>query len=365
MGNTVELRHLRYFIAVAEELSFTRAARRLGIAQPPLSQQIRRLEQLVGCPLFQRLPAVALTEAGSVLLATARRTLAQLALGVDSAGRVGRGVAGRLTVGFASSVVFTELPQAFRAFSARYPEVELELREMHSGAQLPALRAGTIDVGLLRESPSDGDIEMETVFREPFVAVLPVCHRLAAQARVAPRQLAREPFILFPRELAPTLYDQIAAICRSGDFTPRVRHEALEWFTVTGLVGAGMGVSIAPAGLARLRWRGGVYRPLQPVAGPTPHGLCPPRAPGGGGGGADRPRRAGSAALARGGVPPAQAGRGADLHRLMPPARTGPGGGGAVRRDAQGIRCAAGRVRLSAFLGSLARSSVSAERSSG
>jgi DNA-binding transcriptional LysR family regulator len=280
MGNTVELRHLRYFIAVAEELSFTRAARRLGIAQPPLSQQIRRLEQLVGCPLFHRLPAVALTEAGSVLLATARRTLAQLALGVDSAGRVGRGVAGRLTVGFASSVVFTGLPQAFRAFSARYPEVELELREMHSGAQLPALRAGTIDVGLLRESPSDGDIEMETVFREPFVAVLPVRHRLAAQARVAPRQLAREPFILFPRELAPTLYDQIAAICRSGDFTPRVRHEALEWFTVTGLVGAGMGVSIAPAGLARLRWRGVVYRPLKPVAVQTSIVLCRRREPG-------------------------------------------------------------------------------------
>src|ERR1051326_6914834 len=262
MGNTVELRHLRYFIAVAEELSFTRAARRLGIAQPPLSQQIRRLEQLVGCPLFPRLPP------------------AERALGVASAGRVGRGVAGRLTVGFASSVVFTELPQAFRAFSARYPEVELELREMHSGAQLPALRAGTIDVGLLRESPSDGDIEMETVFREPFVAVLPVCHRLAAQAGVAPRQLAREPFILFPRELAPTLYDQIAAICRSGDFTPRVKHEALEWFTVTGLVGAGMGVSIALAGLARLRWRGVVYRPLKPVAVQTSIVLCRRREPG-------------------------------------------------------------------------------------
>jgi DNA-binding transcriptional LysR family regulator len=279
MGSTVELRQLRYFVAVAEELSFTRAARRLGMAQPPLSQQIRRLEQLVGSPLFQRRPSVALTEAGGVLLATARRTLAQLALGVDTAGRVGRGVAGRLTVGFASSVVFTALPQAFRAFSARYPEVELELKEMHSGAQLAALRAGTIDVGLLRESPSDGELVTETVLREPFVAVLPQRHRLAAKARVAPQQLAKEDFILFPREIAPTLYDQIAAICRAGDFSPRVKHEAREWFTVTGLVGAGMGVSIAPGGLARLRWRGVVYRPIKPVAVQTSIVLCRRREP--------------------------------------------------------------------------------------
>jgi DNA-binding transcriptional LysR family regulator len=274
MNESVDLRHLRYFVAVAEELSFTRAARRLGMAQPPLSQQIRRLEQAVGSPLFTRAPRVALTEAGTVFLEAARRTLAQIALGIDSAGRVGRGVAGRLTVGFASSVVFTSLPHAFRAFAARYPEVEFQLREMHSGAQLEALRAGTIDVALLRESPSDGDLDMETVVRESFIAVLPARHRLAARGRVAPRQLAQEPFILFPREIAPTLYDQIAAICRAGDFSPRVAHEALEWYTVTGLVGAGLGVSIAPAGLARLRWPGVVYRPLKPVAVQTSIVIC-------------------------------------------------------------------------------------------
>ncbi len=270
----MDLRHLRYFVAVAEELSFTRAARRLGMAQPPLSQQIRRLEEAVGSPLFGRVPRVALTEAGVVFLEAARRTLAQIALGVDSAGRVGRGVAGRLTVGFASSVVFTSLPEAFRAFGARYPGVEFQLREMHSGAQLEALRAGTIDVGLLRESPTDGDLDMETVIRESFIAVLPLRHPLAAQSRVAPHQLAKEPFILFPREIAPTLYDQIAAVCRAGDFSPRVKHEALEWYTVTGLVGAGMGVSIAPAGLARLRWRGVVYRPLKPLAVQTSIVMC-------------------------------------------------------------------------------------------
>ena len=266
MSQSVDLRHLRYFVAVAEELSFTRAARRLGMAQPPLSQQIRRLEEAVGSPLLARLPRVSLTEAGTVFLEAARRTLAQIELAVDAAGRVGRGLSGRLTVGFASSVVFTPLLQAFRAYGARYPDVEFQLREMHSGAQLEALRAGTIDVGFLRESPSDGDLEVETVIREPFVTLLPVRHRLAAQARVTPRQLANESFILFPREIAPTLYDQIAAVCREGDFSPRVKHEALEWHTVTGLVGAGMGVAIAPAGLARLRWRGVAYRPLKPLA---------------------------------------------------------------------------------------------------
>jgi DNA-binding transcriptional LysR family regulator len=274
MSDTVDLRHLRYFIVVAEELSFTRAARRLGMAQPPLSQQIRRLEEAVGSPLLTRVPRVALTEAGAVFLESARRTLAQVAQAVDSAGRVGRGLSGRLTVGFASSVVFTPLVEAFRAYRTRYPGVEYQLREMHSGAQLAALRGGSIDVGLLRGSPSDDDLDTETVVREPFIALLPARHRLAGLSRMAPRQLANEPFILFPRHVAPTLYDQIAAVCRVGEFSPRVAHEALEWHTVTGLVGAGLGVAIAPAGIARLRWRGVVYRPLKPLAVQTSIVMC-------------------------------------------------------------------------------------------
>ena len=274
MGPNVDLRHLRYFVAVAEELSFTRAAQRLGMAQPPLSQQIRRLEDEIGSPLFVRVPRVALTEAGAAFLESARRTLTQIALAVESAGRVGRGTAGRLTVGFTSSVVFTALPQAFRAYSRRFPGVEFQLREMHSGAQIEALRAGTIDVGLLRDSPSDDDLDTETVIRETFIALLPAHHALATKSRLAPHQLAKESFILFPRRIAPTLYDQILAVCRAGDFSPRVKHEALEWHTVTGLVGAGMGVAIAPAGIARLRWRGVVHRPLKPLAVQTSIAIC-------------------------------------------------------------------------------------------
>jgi DNA-binding transcriptional LysR family regulator len=274
MTASVDLRHLRYFVAVAEELSFTVAAKRLGMAQPPLSQQIRQLEEVVGSPLFERIPRVKLTEAGVVFLEVARRTLSQLALGVDLAGRVGRGAAGKLTVGFASSVVFTGLPNAFSAFASRCPDVAFQLREMHSGAQLEALRAGTIDIGFSRESSTDPDLEVETIFRESFIAVLPERHPLAKLSSVAPRQLAREEFVLFPREIAPMLYDQIAAVCRAGDFSPQVKHQALEWHTVSGLVGAGLGVSIAPAGLSQLRWPGACYRPLKPLSVRTAIVMC-------------------------------------------------------------------------------------------
>jgi DNA-binding transcriptional LysR family regulator len=279
MSTAVDLRHLRYFVAVAEELSFTRAAIRLGMAQPPLSQQVRQLEQIVGSPLLERRPRVALTEAGQVLLEVARRTLAQVGQGLDAAGRTGRGMAGRLTIGFTSSIVFTPLLGAFSLYTKRYPGVELQLREMHSAAQINALRAGTIDVGLFHESPGDDDLASDTVLREPFMALLPANHPLAEKSRLAPRALAGEPFVLFPRAFAPMLYDQIAAICRAGDFVPQVRHEAADWPTMTALVGVGMGVSIAPARVQQLRWRGVAYRPLQRVSIQTSIFVCRRREP--------------------------------------------------------------------------------------
>lgn len=279
MTTGVDLRHLRYFVAVAEELNFTRAARRLGMAQPPLSQQIRQLEQTIGAPLLERTPRVALTEAGHVFLDVARRTLAQVEQGLDTARRTGLGMAGRLTVGFTSSIVFTPVPRAFAQHAKRYPDVELQLREMHSAAQLDALRAGTIDVGLLHESPDDDDLASETVMREPFVALLPATHPVAKKSRLVPAALAGEPFVLFPRAFAPMLYDQIAAICRAGDFFPQVRHEAADWHTITALVGAGMGVSIAPARVQQLRWRGVAYRRLHRVKIQTSIFVCRRREP--------------------------------------------------------------------------------------
>ena len=174
----VELRHLRYFVVVAEELHFGRAAKRLSIAQPPLSQQIARLETLVGYPLLERRPRVALTEPGRVLLAAARRTLQSVAHGVDATRRAGRGETGMLTVGFAASAMLTALPEVFRAYRSRFPGVELRLREMSTSAQVEALRVGGIDAGFLREPAEHPDVLAEPVLREPFVAALPPEHPL-------------------------------------------------------------------------------------------------------------------------------------------------------------------------------------------
>ena len=274
MEQPIELRHLRYFVAVAEELHFGRAALRLGIAQPPLSQQIARLEAMVGYPLFERRPRVALTEAGKVLLVSARRMLAQAEQGVDAARRAGRGESGVLTVGFAASAMLTALPEVFRSYRGHYPMVELRLRELSTTAQLDALRSGTIDVGFLREPVVDEALVAQPVVREPFVAVLPPGHPLAAHPHLSPSALADEPFVLFPREVAPTLYDQIIALCREVGFAPKQVQEAQEWLTIVSLVDAGLGVSLAPASFEKLRWGGVEYRPLHPDGGGTTISLC-------------------------------------------------------------------------------------------
>ena len=270
----VELRHLRYFVVVAEELHFGRAARRLKMAQPPLSQQISRLEALVGYPLFERKPRVALTEPGRVLLAAARRTLLQVAHGIDATRRAGRGETGTITVGFAASTMLTALPEVFRVYRDRYPGVELRLREMSTSAQLEALKAGMIDVGFLREPAPEPSIVAEPIVKEPFVAVLPPEHPLRERERLPPEALAEEPFVLFPRSVAPTLYDQVIARCHAAGFHPRQVQEAQEWLTIVSLVDAGLGVSLVPASFQRLRWGGVSYHGLDPEGEPTTIALC-------------------------------------------------------------------------------------------
>ena len=277
MDESVELRHLRYFAAVAEELHFGRAARRLGIAQPPLSQQIQRLEETLGCALFTRRPRVALTPAGEALLAVARRALAQVAQGLDATRRAGRGEAGTLTVGFAASTMLGVLPAVVGAYRERFPAVELRLRELSTGAQTEALRDGTIDVGFLREPWPHEALVREPLLREPLVAVLPPGHPLAARRRLPLSALAEEPFVHFPREVAPTLHDQLMALCRAAGFAPRVVQVAQEWLTIVGLVESGLGVSLAPASFRRLRWGGVRYLPLSPRGMLTTIALCRPR----------------------------------------------------------------------------------------
>ena len=262
--NNIELRHLRYFLAIAEDLSFSKAAERLGIAQPPLSQQIQRLEALIGHELFERRPRVKLTAAGEALLPAARRALAQVEQGVDATHRAARGEVGTVTVGFAASMILSVLPEVVRAFRKDYPAVDLNLRELSSAAQIEALRDSRIDVAFLREpTVSDGDLRFERIQDEPFIAVLPPEHPLTQRRRIPLASLAGEPFVHFPRPIAPGLYDRILGFCQTAGFQPVVVQEALEWITIVGLVEAGMGVSLVPESFRKLKWGRVAFRPLE------------------------------------------------------------------------------------------------------
>ncbi|HEY8980084.1 MAG TPA: LysR family transcriptional regulator [Streptomyces sp.] len=260
------LPQLHAFVVLAEELHFGHAAARLGIAQPPLSQQIRRLEDKVGHALFTRTPGqVALTPAGTELLPAARRALSDLADGLAAARAVGSGRAGRLRIGFAASLALTILPGLLRTFRDRFPGVHLDIHEMTTAPQLAALHDKTIDIGLLREPPEDEPhLGFRTVLSEPFVAVLPSAHPLAARRTVQLAQLADSPFILLPRTAGPTLHDQIISLCTAAGFTPRIAQHAVEWQTVCALVETGLGVSLAPASIRRIRLEGVAFRRLAP-----------------------------------------------------------------------------------------------------
>lgn len=262
---SIELRHLRYFTAVAEELNFTRAAARLHMAQPPLSQQIRQLEEELGVRLFDRTKhEVKLTDAGRVVLAEARRTLEQAERVAIAAQRVSQGVFGRLRVGFPGSFPHTTLPAILRTFRAKFPGVELTLHERSTEEQIEALEAGAIDVGFLRlpvENAPAG-LAIQPILREPLIVALPKRHALARRPKVTARALANEPFILFPRHGAPGLYDQIEAICRRAKFKPSVAQEATQIQTIISLVSAGLGVAIVPQSMQTLHREQVVYRPL-------------------------------------------------------------------------------------------------------
>lgn len=266
------LRQLHAFVVLADELHFGHAAARLGIAQPPLSQQIRRLEEKVGHALFTREPGrVALTPAGSALLPAARHALTGLGEGLAAAREAGEGRAGRLRVGFAASLALTVLPGLLRTFRERSPGVRLDIHEMTTTPQLAALRDRTLDVGLLREPPEDdAELAFETVLTEPFVAVLPSAHPLAAQRTLEVAHLADSPFVLLPRAVGPRLYDRITGLCAEAGFTPRIAQHAVEWQTVCALVGTGLGVSLAPQSARRIRLKGVAFRRIAPRTARTP-----------------------------------------------------------------------------------------------
>jgi len=260
----MELRHLRYFVAVAEERHFGRAAERLHIAQPPLSQQIRRFEAELGEPLLYRTTrSVELSPAGAVLLERAREILAAVDSAIEDARRAARGEYGRLAIGFTGSSTYEMLPSLAVALRRELPGVVLDLRgELLTPAQVERLVAGTLDLGLLRPPVHERDLEIEVLRSEPLIAVLPESHRLAAADAVPLDELASEPFVTYPSHFRSVLHDAVEDACAARGFKPLAAHEVSETATLVSFVAAGLGVSLVPASVGNMTVRGAIYRPL-------------------------------------------------------------------------------------------------------
>lgn len=262
----MEFRHLRYFIVVAEELNFTRAAERLHIAQPPLSQQIQALEAELKVQLFERKKRpLQLTAAGQVLLTEARLVFAAVERAIISTKRANRGEIGRLVVGANSSIANSILPDILRVFRSRFGDVELVLRELTSKQQIQELRSRQIDVGFDRlpnENENDPDLSFLPILQESLVIALPEQHPLTDQLQIPLKALADEPFVLPPPDLVPS-YDQIISLCQQVGFTPKVVQQATWMITVLSLVAGGLGVALLPANAQNLVRKGVVYREIQ------------------------------------------------------------------------------------------------------
>lgn len=259
----MELRHLRYFIAVGEELHFGRAAARLHVAQPAVSRQIRALEEEIGLSLFERdRRRVALTAAGAAFLDEARSLLGHVERAVVTAHRAARGELGALRIGYVPAVVHTGLPEIVRAFRKRFSGVDLRLQEMNPAMQVEALLGDQIDVGFVRGPVDEPAVASKTVLKEPLVAVLPSGHRLGRHKRLGLAMLAREPFVFQARSRGPGSHDHILAICRRAGFSPQIVQEG-SYTDQLSLVASEAGVAIVPASLRAIRRSGVLFRPLR------------------------------------------------------------------------------------------------------
>ncbi len=264
----MDLRHLRHFVAVAEEGHITRAAARLGMQQPPLSQSIRALEDELELQLFRRKPrGVELTEAGRSLMADAQAILAQVERALARAKRTARGEQGRVVIGFTSSAPFHPFVQkVIRQFRDSHPRVSLVLEESGTGDLVDALQAERLDAAFIRSPVPDGEgIAVHELFEERMFAALPGDHPLAADGHDTPlplADLAAEPFVLYRRSSGPGLYDAIVGACHAAGFMPRMEQEAPRIVATLNLVAAGLGVTIVPESLCGMRLGGIAYRPL-------------------------------------------------------------------------------------------------------
>jgi DNA-binding transcriptional LysR family regulator len=263
----LEVRHLRAFVAVADELHFGRAARRLAMSQPALSLQIRQLELAVAATLFDRHSRrVALTDAGRVLRDAAGRILRDLDTAVAATRQAGAGATGELRVGFGPTLMLSTLAQVVRAYRTRHPGVHVDLRELPTSEQIAALLRGDLDIGFVRGAEADPRLHVESFAREPLVIAVNRDHALASATRVPVSALAQEPWVLFPRVIAPLLHEQVMQLCRTAGFSPRVVQESREVYTTVGLVGAAVGVTIVPATVRRMSWKGVVYKSIARVS---------------------------------------------------------------------------------------------------
>ncbi|HWM84107.1 MAG TPA: LysR substrate-binding domain-containing protein [Pseudolabrys sp.] len=266
----MELRHLRYFIALAEELHFNRAAERLGMSQPPLSLQIKALEEELKVQLFERTNRrVNLTRAGAAFLDEARATLAQAERAASVAKRTQRGEIGEIRVGFTPSApLVPPFMHTVLEFRRTFPDVRVVLDEHTTAEQISALMDGHHDIGFIR-GPNRPDLhhtlDMIEFYNEPLAVILPAHHPLAGQRHDRPlaiQELRSEPFVLFPQRGGTSVYDQVVGLCRKAGFEPLVRQEARANFTILGLVAAGIGVSILPSCLEKVGVENLVFRTL-------------------------------------------------------------------------------------------------------
>ena len=241
------------FAAVAADLHFGRAAQRLHLSQPPLSQQIRKLEELLGYPLFRRTSrSVSLTLPGEAFLESARRTLRNLQRDIDESRSIARGEVGSLHIGFIGSGMLASLPAIFRRYREAYPRVRLQLHESFTSRVIDGLQNGTLDAGILRDGDPVKGLNVTTIASEPFVAVLPAHHPRAKGKSISPAALRGEPFVYYPRHAGVRAFEKPFTIFEQYGFRPHIVQEASHWLTILRLIAAGLGVSVAPECVRRI-----------------------------------------------------------------------------------------------------------------
>ena len=261
----MEFRHLRYFVVLADELHFGRAAKRLAISQPPLSLNIKQLETSLGVALFERTSkAVKLTPAGVEFRETALRLLAQAKEGEERVRQVARGVATRIRIGIVGSMVYRGLPERLAAFQEAHSRVEIILTELNSAEQVDALVRGQIDLGFVHTERVPRELKKALYLSEPFVCCLPASHPAAQAESVALRTLSQEPFVIFSRAASPDYYERILALCAEQGLQPTIRHEVRHWLSVISLVSKKMGIALAPSALSEAGIGGVRFLPIGP-----------------------------------------------------------------------------------------------------